>query len=70
MQLQTKVLAVTAIVFLGHFVTVEYMGHRQVESQVVENIRDHARTIRGMLMSLRNVYQRHFLTHNIPIDIE
>ncbi|MBL3599802.1 MAG: EAL domain-containing protein [gamma proteobacterium endosymbiont of Lamellibrachia anaximandri] len=68
MQLQTKVLAVTAIVFLGHFVTVEYMGHRQVESQVVENIRDHARTVRGMLMSLRNVYQRHFLTHNIPVD--
>jgi len=67
-RLQTKILATTAIIFLVHFLSVEYLSHRQVKQDVVRSLSDDARIIRGMLMSLRNVYQRQFLDHEIPIN--
>jgi len=67
MQLKTKVLATVAVVFLGHFALAEYISHQQIKADVINDIRDDARTVRGMLMALRNVYQRHFIEHNIPI---
>ncbi len=67
MQLKTKVLATVAVVFFGHFVLAEYMSHQQIRADVVDDIRDDARNVRGMLMALRNVYQKHFIDHKIPI---
>jgi diguanylate cyclase (GGDEF)-like protein/PAS domain S-box-containing protein len=67
MQLKTKVLATVAVVFLGHFALAELISHQQIRSDVISDIRDDARTVRGMLMALRNVYQRRFIEHDIPI---
>ncbi|MCP3671116.1 MAG: EAL domain-containing protein [Gammaproteobacteria bacterium] len=67
MQLKTKVLATVAVVFIGHFILAEYMSHQQIRNNVVSDIRDDAHNIRGMLMALRNVYQKHFIDHKIPI---
>ena len=68
MRLQTKILATTAIIFLIHFLSVEYLSHRQVKEDVIRSLSGDVRVIRGMLMSLRDVYQRHFLDHDIPIN--
>ncbi|MCP4275599.1 MAG: DUF3365 domain-containing protein, partial [Gammaproteobacteria bacterium] len=67
MQLKTKVLATVAVVFIGHFILAEYMSHQQIRTDVVDDIRGDARNVRGMLMALRNVYQKHFIDHKIPI---
>lgn len=68
MQLKTKILLAMAAIFLVHFLAVGYVGLRQIKADVIEDIRDQARTVRGMLMSLRNVYQKQFVVHNIPIN--
>ncbi len=68
MRLQTKVFVTTAIIFLIHFTVNTYIGQRQIKSDVIAGIKENARTIRGMLMSYRGVYQKIFLTHNIPIN--
>ena len=68
MRLQTKVFVATAIIFLIHFSINTYIGQRQIKSDVIADIKENARTIRGMLMSYRGVYQKIFLTHNIPIN--
>jgi diguanylate cyclase (GGDEF)-like protein/PAS domain S-box-containing protein len=70
MRLKTKVLATVAAVFLGHFVLAEYMGYQQIKTEVINDIRDEARVVRGMLMALRSVYQKQFIRHNIPINDE
>ncbi|MCW8930229.1 MAG: EAL domain-containing protein [Gammaproteobacteria bacterium] len=68
MRLQTKVFVTTALIFLTHFAVNTYIGQRQIEAEVIANIKDNARTIRGMLESYRGVYQKIFLNHNIPIN--
>lgn len=67
MRLQTKILTATALIFLAHFLTVEYFNHRTAKDDVIRNVQEDARIVRGMLMSLRDVYQRQFLEHNVPI---
>jgi diguanylate cyclase (GGDEF)-like protein/PAS domain S-box-containing protein len=67
MKLQTKIFAATAMIFLVHFISVEYFGQKQIKTEVLDNIKENARTVYGMLMSLRSVYQQIYLTHNIPI---
>ncbi len=68
MRLKTKVLATVALVFLGHFALAEYIGHQQIKTDVINDIRDDARLVRGMLMALRSVYQKQFIEHNIPVN--
>lgn len=70
MRLQTKVFVATAIIFLLHFFVDTYIGQRQIKSEVIMNIKENARNIRGILMSYRGVYQEIFLKHNIPITNE
>ena len=68
MRLQTKVLTATALVFLAHFLSVEYFNHQQVKQDVIGAVQDDARIVRGMLMSLRDVYQQQFLDHDVPVN--
>ncbi len=68
MRLQIKVFVTTAIIFLLHFIIHSYIGQRQIKPEVIANIKENARTVRGILMSYRGVYQKIFLTHNIPIN--
>ena len=68
MRLQTKVFVITAIIFLAHFAVNTYIGQRQIKSEVITNIKENARTIRGMLESYRGVYQKIFINHKIPIN--
>ncbi|MGD2117586.1 MAG: diguanylate cyclase, partial [Chromatiales bacterium] len=68
MKLQTKVFGLTAIIFLGHFSFEQYQGHQQVRADVIDDIRREARIVRGMLMSVREVYQKVFLEHDVPIN--
>ena len=68
MGLKPKILVVIAGVFLLHFLFVGYLGYRQIKTEVIEDIQEQARIVRGMLMALRTVYQRQFLSHNIPVN--
>ncbi|MCU7799511.1 MAG: DUF3365 domain-containing protein [gamma proteobacterium symbiont of Lucinoma myriamae] len=68
MRLQSKIFIITAIIFALHFVVNTYLGQRQIREDVIANIKENARTIRGMLMSYRRVYQEIFIDHDIPIN--
>lgn len=68
MRLQTKLLTATALVFLGHFLTVEFVNHHQVRKDILLDVREDARVIQGILMSVRDVYQQQFLDHDIPVN--
>ena len=68
MRLKTKILLAMGFSFLVHFLVVGTLGLRQIEQDVIEDIQEQARTVRGMLMSLRNVYQRQFVLHELPIN--
>ncbi len=68
MRLQTKVFVTTAIIFLIHFTVNSYIGQRQIKAEVIASIKENARTIRGVLMAYRGVYQKIFLNHKIPIN--
>ncbi len=68
MLLKTKILAVVAVVFLGHFAVAEYVSHQQVKADVINDIRDDARVVRGMVMALRAVYQKYIIEHKVPIN--
>ncbi|MCU7834179.1 MAG: EAL domain-containing protein [gamma proteobacterium symbiont of Taylorina sp.] len=67
MRLQTKVFVTTFIIFLLHFIVDTYVGQSQIKADVINNIKENARTIRGLLMSYRGVYQKIFINHHIPI---
>ncbi len=67
MRLQTKVFVATFTIFLLHFIVNTYIGQQQIKTDVINNIKENARNIRGILMSYRNVYQNVFIHHNIPI---
>ena len=68
MRLQSKIFIITAIIFFLHFIVNTYLGQRQIREDVIANIKENARTIRGMLMSYRDVYQEIFIDHDIPIN--
>lgn len=68
MSLKTKILAVVALVFIGHFSLAVYLDYKQTKTDVINEIREDARVIRGMLMSLRTVYQRYIIEHDVPIN--
>ncbi|MCK5664715.1 MAG: EAL domain-containing protein [Thiotrichaceae bacterium] len=68
MRLQSKVFIITAIIFSLHFVVDTYMGHRQIREDVIANIKENARTVRGMLMAYRSVYQKIFIERDVPIN--
>ena len=68
MLLKTKIFLAIAIVFLLHFLIVEYLSHSQIKQDVIEEIQAQARIVHGMLMALRRVYQDEFLNHDIPIN--
>ncbi|MCP3849081.1 MAG: EAL domain-containing protein [Gammaproteobacteria bacterium] len=68
MRLQSKFILISALIFLLHFIVNTYIGQYQIKSAVVSNIKENARTIRGLLMSYRGVNQKIFLEHNIPIN--
>lgn len=68
MRLKTKIFAVVAAVFLGHFALAVYLDHKQTKSDVINEIREDARVIRGMLKALRTVYQRYIIEHEVPIN--
>lgn len=68
MRLKTKVFAAVAVVFVGHFALAEYLGHKQIKADVINDIRDDARVVRGMLMALRTVYQRYIIEHDVPVN--
>ena len=68
MLLKTKIFLTIASVFVLHFLVVAYISRSQIEQNVVEEVQDQARIVRGMLMALRRVYQDEFLSHDIPIN--
>jgi len=68
MRLQTKVFVTTAIIFIVHFAANTYIGQRQIKAEVIANIKENARNIRGMLMAYRGVYQKIFIDHKVPIN--
>ncbi len=68
MKLQTKVYIITAIIFLLHFMVSITIGQRQIKTEVLSNIKDNARNVRGVLMAYRSVYQKIFLNHQIQIN--
>ena len=68
MKLQTKVYIITAIIFLLHFMVSIAIGQRQIKTEVLANIKDNARNVRGVLMAYRSVYQKIFLNHQIQIN--
>ncbi|MCU7957362.1 MAG: DUF3365 domain-containing protein, partial [gamma proteobacterium symbiont of Bathyaustriella thionipta] len=68
MRLQSKIFIITAIIFTLHFIINTYLGQHQIREEVIANIKENARTIRGMLMSYRSVYQEIFIDHDIPIN--
>jgi HAMP domain-containing protein len=68
MRLKTKILAVVAAVFLGHFALAVYLDHKQTKTDVINEIREDARTIRSMITALRTVYQRYIIEHGVPIN--
>ncbi len=68
MRLKTKVLALVAVVFIGHFAIAAYLDYGQIKSDVINDIRGDARVVRGMLMAMRTVYQRYIIEHKVPIN--
>ena len=68
MRLQSKIFIITAIIFSLHFIVDTYVGQRQIREDVIANIKENARTIRGMLMAYRSVYQKIFIDHEVPIN--
>ena len=68
MKLQTKVYIITAIIFLLHFIVSITIGQRQIKTEVLANIQDNARNIRGVLMAYRSVYQKIFINHQVQIN--
>jgi|GEM_PF-849329 len=68
MRLQSKVFIITAIILALHFAVNTYIGQRQIEQDVIANIKDNARTIQGMLIAYSGVYQKIFIEHHIPIN--
>lgn len=68
MRLKTKILAVVAAVFFGHFAIAVYLDHKQTKTDVINEIREDARTIRSMITALRTVYQRYIIEHGVPIN--
>lgn len=67
MRLQTKVLGIAAVIFISHFSISQYLGHEKTKADLIDSIREEARTVRGILMSVREVYQNVFLDHDIPL---
>ncbi len=68
MKLQTKVYIITAIIFLLHFIVSLGIGQQQIKTEVLENIKDNARNVRGILMAYRSVYQKIFIDRHIQIN--
>lgn len=68
MKLQTKVIIITAIIFLLHFAISITIAQHQIKSEVIANIKDNARNIRGILMAYRSVYQKIFINHQVKIN--
>ncbi len=68
MKLQAKVYIITAIIFLLHFIVSISIDQQQIKTEVLDNIKDNARNIRGILMAYRGVYQKVFINHQVPIN--
>ena len=68
MRLQTKLLAVFALVFLSLYLSVEFYQYQQNKAVIVTQIKDEAEILAATLQSVRRVYHHQFIDANLPIN--
>lgn len=61
-------MSVVGLVFMVHFALSLYLYHKQIEAEVINEIKEDARIVRGMISSLRTVYQKYIIEHKVPIN--
>ena len=67
MRLQTKLIIVLLLTFLGSFILVEIIDYQHTREDTMEIVREEAHTIRNVLMATRRVYHQQFLDSGLPL---
>ncbi|RLJ22346.1 histidine kinase [bacterium endosymbiont of Escarpia laminata] len=68
MKLQSKLLLAFGSVLIAAFTLVEIIGYRQTHEQMLENLRQDALEIRGVLMATRRIYHHQFIDSGLPLN--
>ncbi len=68
MKLQGKILFGLGLVLMATFSLVEIIGYQKSKKHVIDEIRQDAREIRGILMATRRVYHHQFIDSGLPLS--
>lgn len=66
--LQAKLLLAIAVILLAVFAITELLNYQTLRKNEQQDLQDQAERVRSLLMAYRNVQQKVFLEHKVPLD--